>query len=97
LGELPKEFPEKAIDLRTSSGSSYASDYEAGNICAKFYDGAAVPGDEQLTQDLVAMLRLYSGLSDAESEPTGNIGIEDDEVDNDFVENYAQLRQHKTH
>jgi 5-methylcytosine-specific restriction protein A len=95
IGEIPKEFPEKVIDLRTPSGSSYASDYEAGNICAKFYDAAAVPDDEVLIQDLAVILRHYSVLSDAESEPTGNIGIEDDEVGNPFIENYAQMRQHK--
>ncbi len=47
LGEIPKQFAEMMVDLRPSPASSYSADYEAGNICAKFYDAPAVPEDDQ--------------------------------------------------
>ncbi len=41
------------------------------------------------------MLRIYDTLSYKENIPSGTIGVEEDEQDNIFIEDYAAVRQHK--
>jgi MrcB-like, N-terminal domain/AAA domain (dynein-related subfamily) len=46
------------IDLRADS-AGLGSDYESSTIAYKFYEGGAVPSDEDLLEDLEAVLRVY--------------------------------------
>lgn len=52
LPNIPDQFSASQIDLRPSAQSSYAADYETGNILAKFYDPSDMPADTILAQDL---------------------------------------------
>jgi 5-methylcytosine-specific restriction enzyme B len=46
------------IDLRTTLG--LGSEYEASTICHKLYERGAIPGDEQIKEDLEMILGEYS-------------------------------------
>ena len=46
------------IDLRADF-AGLRSDYESSTIGYKFYEVGAVPGDEDLLEDLEAVLRVY--------------------------------------
>lgn len=62
LGKETSNLPLTEIDLKPSNPSNPTSFYEAGNICAVFYEKNAMPTEEQLLQDLQEMLRLYDVL-----------------------------------
>lgn len=89
-------FSEAPITLRKNnrSGSSLLKLYEAGNIISKFYSGTSLPNDEQLKQDLLAILKLYDVLSYNEGLP--NLSTER-ESDEQFIgyEDLKKIRLHK--
>jgi 5-methylcytosine-specific restriction enzyme A len=94
LGKDGSTFPLGEIDLQPSQNSSYAADYEAGNIVAVFYSANSLPSEEVLTTDLKNILTLYSQLtlSIGTQQP---LGLEPEEQDNDLIENYAAFRMHR--
>ena len=94
IGGLPSGFTETEIDLRPSSSSNLSAYYEAGNICAKFYDPKALPSEEALTSDLRNLLQIYSLLSYNETVPVG-AAPDDEEETNLFVKDLRKFRQHK--
>jgi 5-methylcytosine-specific restriction protein A len=95
LGVILNRFSEVEMDLRPASQANFSADYEAGNILSRFYPSEKVPDDSVLIEDLSAMLELYSQLSYKENLSVGTIGIEDDEQNNTFIEDYTAFRQHK--
>ena len=94
LGSDTRPFTTDAIDLRRSSSTNYSADYEAGNIVAKFYAAASVPDERVLKDDLRAMLALYDVLASSVGE-AASTGVEPEEQDNEFIENYAAFRLHR--
>jgi 5-methylcytosine-specific restriction protein A len=93
LGGLAAGFPSVEIDLRPSSASNLSSFYEAGNICAKFYDREDLSPEVQLAADFRDMLRCYETLSYNETVPIGTTSVEEDEEEH--VEDLRKLKQHK--
>lgn len=85
----------ETIDLRPSSAANFSTDYEAGNIVASFYNASESLGESSLVEDLQQALGMYNLLSETESVPVGTIGVEEDELNNKFIEDYAAFRQHK--
>lgn len=94
LGGTSERFPEASIDLKPSSKQNYSADYEAGNVVAKYYDAAALPSEQNLRDDLFGMLALYESLIYSLGSEVG-IGIEPEERDNEFIEDYAAFRYHR--
>lgn len=95
---LPRETGRvslESIDLRPSSSSNYSADYQAGNILSVFYDASETRSESAFVEDLRQAMSLYNLLSEAENVVVGTIGVEDDERDNQFIEDYAAFRQHK--
>lgn len=96
LGSIAKRFPEVEIDLAVSTPSELAAFYEAGNICAVYYDAAAVPNDDCLVGDFKELLQLYELLSYNENVPLTLAQREDDEGNGSAeIEDLRKLRQHK--
>jgi 5-methylcytosine-specific restriction protein A len=95
LGKPSSLLPEKEIDLRPLSPGNDSAFYEAGNVWAKFYEASSIPHEDLLLADLAEMMRLYSLLTASADTTTGNIGAEDDEQGNPFIEDYTAFRFHK--
>jgi len=95
IGGLPPDFPEKEMDLRPSTSSNLSAYYEAGNICAKFYDASCIPSEDELITDFNKILSLYEILSYNETVPVGTGASEEDESSSHFVEDLRKFRQHK--
>jgi 5-methylcytosine-specific restriction protein A len=96
LGSLPTNFSEIEIDLAVSTSSELAAFYEVGNICAVYYDAAAVPDELHLARDFRDMMKLYELLSYNENVPLSAAQQEDDEdVGSVEIEDLRKLRQHK--
>jgi 5-methylcytosine-specific restriction protein A len=93
IGGLPPGFPDASIDLRPSASSKLSAFYEAGNICAKFYDTNNLPSEEDLVFDLRSLLQVYEILSYNETVPVGTAAT--DEEANLYVEDLRKFRQHK--
>jgi len=66
--------------------------YEAGSICAKFYEVDNIPNDEVLENDLKQMLEYYFVLSSGELLRTENTTKEDDELQ---YEDTSLIKEHK--
>jgi 5-methylcytosine-specific restriction enzyme A len=94
LGKDTGPFTNDPIDLRPASSASYSADYEASNIVAKFYLADNVPDEHGLREDVEAMLGLYGALTYSVGENTAS-GVEPEEQDNDFIENFAASRLHR--
>ena len=62
LGSEVSGFSEKPIDLAPSSASNDTAFYEAGSILAKYYSADRLPQEEELTEDLQAVVNLYEAL-----------------------------------
>jgi 5-methylcytosine-specific restriction enzyme A len=92
LGRDISPFISEEIELRPSASTNYSADYEAGNIVSKFYATGAIPDEKSLSDDVLAMLKLYETL--AYSVGDGST-IEPEEQDNEFIENYAAFRLHR--
>jgi 5-methylcytosine-specific restriction protein A len=90
-GQSPR-FPESNIDLRPSSPSNLSAFYEAGNICAKFYETNNLPSEEELITDLQSILQIYEILSYNETIPVGTATTEEETI---YVEDLGKFRQHK--
>lgn len=89
-----KHFPEKAIELnaRTPLGKSYGP----GAAFSKRYDASSLPGDDDLTSDLLAMVNLYmqlvyAGGVDLVEQPDESVDIEIAVT----AEEKKRLREHK--
>ncbi len=93
LGGLAAGFPLAEVDLRPSSASNLSSFYEAGNICATFYDQGDLPPEGRMAADFRDMLRCYETLSYNETVPIGTTSVEEDEEG--LVEDLRKLKQHK--
>lgn len=93
IGGLPAGFTEVDIDLRPSSSANLSAYYQAGNICAKYYDAKNIPSEEVLVSDLRNLLQVYELLSYNETVPVG--AAPDDEETNFFIEDLRKFRQHK--
>lgn len=94
LDTVPERFPEKEIDLKTSSSSSNSAYYEAGNICACYYRTGQMPTEEELVNDLHAVLEIYQILINLQDQPTDLEQREEDEQGL-IIENLSVLRSHK--
>src|SRR5437868_2504464 len=94
LGKDTGPFSDEAINLRPASSASYSADYEAGNIVARFYSAGNVPDEHGLREDVQAMLGLYEVLTYSVGENISS-GLEPEEQDNDFIENFAAFRLHR--
>jgi 5-methylcytosine-specific restriction protein A len=94
IGDIPRSFPHKKIDLVLKMGDNLGRLYEAGNIIASFYPRGETPSNEELIGDILHMLGLYRDLSYNESVPIGMEGLETDE-DGSQIENLKKFRQHK--
>lgn len=93
VGTVPAAFSVVEIDLKPASPNSYAADYEAGNICAKFYSTDAIPDDQGLANDLLQMLAIYRQVSDIDPD-LDSAAVEDDEQDL-IDEDHSKMRSHK--
>ncbi len=91
-GQSPR-FSSVSINLHPSSPSNLSAFYEAGNICAKFYDTNNLPSEEELITDLRSILQVYEILSYNETVPVGT-AVADEET-NLYVEDLRKFRQHK--
>jgi 5-methylcytosine-specific restriction protein A len=91
IGTLPKGLDETEIDLRPSSASNDAAFYEAGNICARFYDIDRLPSETQLLADLKQALGVYRSLVDNDEREGGEEELPPDKG----VEDLTKLRTHK--
>ena len=96
LGRLPKRFSPTAIDLRPSSAANNSAFYEAGNICAVFYDATDLPNEEQFVNDLNSVLGVYTLISDADPD-LSSAAVEGDEpsTGDEFDEDHTRLKAHK--
>ena len=92
---LTDNFREVTIDLRPSAANNLTSFYEAGNICAKFYEADSIPANEELQSDFKAMLHLYAVLSYSRTVIVGINDREEDEASYALVEDLRNFRQHK--
>jgi len=92
---LTDNFREVAIELRPSAVSNLTSFYEAGNICAKFYDVGSLPANEELISDFKEMLQLHAVLSYTRTVIVGINDREEDETSHESVEDLRNFRQHK--
>ena len=92
---LTDNLGEVTIDLRPSAPNSLTSFYEAGNICAKFYDADSIPVKEELISDFNEMLHLYAVLSYNRTVIVGINEREEDEASLVSVEDLRNFRQHK--
>jgi 5-methylcytosine-specific restriction protein A len=94
LGKVDAALSLAVIDLRPSHQSSYAADYEAGNILAAFYSADAMPSEETLVADLRQALELYRQLTYSAGAVSA-VGLEVEEQDNNLIEDYAAFRLHR--
>lgn len=93
IGNITGSFPDKEINLIPSSKNSFSAYYEAGNICAKYYDVKAIPLEQELIADLHDLLKLYETLSHNETIPLNLTWLEEDE--NEYIEDLQLFRSHK--
>jgi 5-methylcytosine-specific restriction protein A len=94
LGTDIASFIGDDLDLRPSTPTNYSADYEAGNIVSKFYAADSIPDEDSLRDDVRTMLRLYELLTYSVGD-RATTGVEPEEEDNDFIENYAAFRLHR--
>jgi 5-methylcytosine-specific restriction protein A len=94
LGTSATAFPKAKIDLDSVSQGSLSADYEAGNIVAKYYAADNLPEEKVLQSDLFQLLSLYEQLSYSTG-ADGKTGLEPEEQDNNFIEDYTAFRFHR--
>jgi 5-methylcytosine-specific restriction protein A len=94
LGTSAGVFQGTEIDLVSTSKGSLSADYEAGNIVAKYYAADSLPEEQILQGDLFQLLALYEQLSYSTG-IDGKIGLEPEEQDNNFIEDYTAFRFHR--
>ena len=92
LGGIDSNYIQGPIELKASQASSLGAYYEAGSICAKFYEVDNIPNDEVLENDLKQMLEYYFVLSSGELLRTKNTTKEDDELQ---YEDTSLIKEHK--
>ena len=90
-----KAFPLTVIDLAPSSPSNDTAFYEAGNIFAKYYQGGDLPSEQELKDDLEAMLDMYDALVMSETAIAASFGSEIQEADAGLYEDPSRFRLHK--
>jgi 5-methylcytosine-specific restriction enzyme A len=95
LGSQVTTFPELVIDLSPSSSNNDTSFYEAGNICAFYYDVDSIPAEEKLQKDLVSIIALYETLIVAETGSDTSLDSEDDAPAHIDYEDTTRFRLHK--
>jgi 5-methylcytosine-specific restriction protein A len=96
LGGQIDRFPELTIDLAPSSPSNDTAFYEAGNICAIYYQADALPAEGALVDDLKAMLGLYEALITGETRSDSALAdAEDDAPPGLDYEDATRFRLHK--
>ncbi len=78
LGGVANNYVHGPIELKASQASHLGAYYEAGSICARFYEADNISGDEILENDLKQILNLYFVLANKELLRTGHIAKEDD-------------------
>jgi 5-methylcytosine-specific restriction protein A len=94
LGNTAKAFQDIEIDLASMSRASLSADYEAGNIVAKYYAADSLPDEQSLQADLFQLLAIYEQLSYSAG-IDGKLGLEPEESDNSFIEDYTAFRYHR--
>lgn len=90
-----KSFTALEIDLAPGSPSNDTAFYEAGNICATYYQVNAIPTEETLVRDLRAMLRLYETLIQGETDSDVTLENEGDAPSDLQLEDATKFRMHK--
>ena len=95
LGEVTKNFPDLAIDLRPSAQTNDSAFYEAGNICSIFYPANSIPPEAELIRDFQEILRLYNLLSSGEAGSIGSGTDEEEERWESKPEDLEKFRFHK--
>jgi 5-methylcytosine-specific restriction protein A len=83
------------IDLAVGAPSNDAAFYQAGNICALYYQAASVPDDRILANDLALFLSLYQALIETEISVETALGEEDDLPAKSTMEDGTRFRIHK--
>jgi 5-methylcytosine-specific restriction protein A len=94
LGADTEDLPLHTIDLKSASGRALSSDYEAGNIVAKFYEAGNLPTNEELEKDLVRVLELYEGLVYSIG-VGGSVDHDAGEFEGTYFEDYSSFRYHQ--
>lgn len=97
LDAIPTSFSLTEIKLKnlSSTKSSLAGLYEAGNIFAKYYSSNNLPSDIQLHLDISELLKIYETLSYNEGLPTTQAEKENDEEKYKGFEELRKFRFHK--
>jgi 5-methylcytosine-specific restriction enzyme A len=94
LGSKVSDLIQGPINLSVSKKSGLGALYEAGSICAFYYEKNKIPSDEILSSNLNRLLNLYLLLSSTESRFYAQADAEEDE-ENLLEENLIVLREHK--
>lgn len=96
LYPIPSRFSLQSIDLATTSRSTRSAFYEAGNVCAVYYDRNNVPADDVLISDYNLLLSLYERLIQRQNLESAAIQLGDTgSQQGQFIENLANLRMHE--
>lgn len=93
LGKEANQYSEFEIDLRPDSKDNETAFYEAGNICAKFYERGSIPNDASIAEDLNGLVSLYTAL--VENDGTLENSDEADEPVQTHQEDATKFRLHK--
>jgi len=95
LGDQVRPFPALTINLAPKSPANDTAFYEAGNICAIYYEADKLPPDAKITSDLQAMIRLYEALIVGQAGSDVALDAEGDAPSDFHIEDATKFRLHK--
>lgn len=95
LGDQIKFFPAHTISLAPSAPTNATAFYEAGNICAVYYEAGSLPSDAKITSDLQAMIRVYEALVVGQAGSDVALDAEGDAPSDLHIEDATKFRLHK--
>lgn len=95
LDDIPVDFQIWKIDLSNGKALRNGTGYEAGSICAKFYQKGVSLGEGQIEEDISTILNIYNQLVFDESRMVLESDPEEDEVIFEGYEDLTKFRFHK--
>ena len=75
LGSLPPRLRLTTINLATQSPSRRSAFYEAGNVCAIYYDARSIPSEDVLVSDYHLLLSLYERLVEQKNREEASVQV----------------------
>ena len=96
LGPLAPRLSATPLNLAAESPSSRSAFYEAGNICAIYYDASNLPSDETLISDYHVLLSLYESLIESKNREEAAIQLGwQGSLSVELVEDLAAIQMHE--